>query len=311
MGWDDNFYFTKQERNGILVFFVASLTVLAITRYLPVAPSYQSDIDLKSFYNLSENPEYSGIEGDEEYGIGHDFTHSDSYKSNRNFFQKETFLFDPNTVSKDSLLRLGFSPFAAGNLVNYRNKGGKIRNIEKLKSIYGVDTVLVESLRPYIQFNDDPSKKYNTTEKITPISTVSLAFTELNSADSTDLIRIKGIGPYKANRILNYRDKLGGFLYPEQLMEIPQITDSLFNEIQHLLDVDESKIKAININTADYRALIRHPYMTQQAVNLILNYRKQHGAFKDPKEIKRIRAFNESFVNKILPYLSVSDHSEM
>jgi competence protein ComEA len=317
MGWKDHFYFTKQERNGIMVFMSASMIVWLVSNNWPVRKPPEIIPDLKAFYTNVESSGYFGTEGPDEYGIDRDL--SGSYSNvNRNrkdrykFTYGERFYFDPNTVSEDSLLRLGFSQFATTNLLNYRNKGGKIRNINKLKSIFGMDTSFVEYLKPFINFTAIETEfPITKPSKSAHISVVSLQFAELNSADSATLVNIRGIGPYKASKILAYRQRLGGFLNTEQLLEIPQIGDSLFNEIQHLLEADPEKIKKININTADYITLIRHPYLDKKSVNLILNYRKQHGPFGRAEEIKRIRAFSEDFVKKILPYLSIESMDDL
>ena len=41
----------------------------------------------------------------------------------------------------------------------------------------------------------------------------------LNTADTTALKRIPGIGSYYASRIADYRKKLGGFASAEQILE--------------------------------------------------------------------------------------------
>lgn len=317
MGWKEHIYFTKQERNGILVFMSASMLVWFLSNFWPVSKSEGKFPDLKAFYKNADSLEYFGTDGSDEYGIDRDFSGSYSGINNNRkerfkFTRGERFHFDPNTVSEDSLLRLGFSPFAASNLLNYRNKGGKIRNIDKLKSIFGMDTSFIEYLKPYINFSESETEFSGIKSKRSAnISVVSLQFAELNTADSINLVNIRGIGPYRASKILAYRQRLGGFLSTEQLKEIPQIGDSLFNEIQHFLEADPEKIKKININTADFTTLIRHPYLDKKSVNLILNYRKQHGPFGRAEEIKRIRAFTEDFVKKILPYLSVESVDDL
>jgi competence protein ComEA len=317
MGWKEHIYFTKQERNGIMVFMSASIFVWFVSKNWPVSNTHENIPDIKAFYKNVDSSEYYGIDGSDDYGIDRDLSGSYS-NENRNrkdrhkFTRGERFQFDPNTVSEDSLLRLGFSSFATTNLLNYRSKGGKIRNIDKLKSIFGMDTSFIEYLKPFINFPEFESEFPNARpNRSSHISVVSLQFAELNTADSNTLVNIRGIGPYKASKILAYRQRLGGFLSTEQLLEIPQIGDPLFNEIQHLLEADPEKIKRININTADYTTLIRHPYLDKKSVNLILNYRKQHGPFGRAEEIKRIRAFTEDFVKKILPYLSTESMDDL
>ncbi|MBK9257540.1 MAG: helix-hairpin-helix domain-containing protein [Saprospiraceae bacterium] len=310
MDWKDNFSFTRQERSGIITFLILSFFLVSVFKLFLRNDVANSDYKLTEYLLQADSTDF--FENSEENNIENDFSNkSQSYYNKEN--KKSTrlrFTFDPNLISEDSLLMLGFSKFAAKNLANYRNKGGKIQDSEKFKTIYGMDTVLINDLQDFIVISDifkhvnRPQYSKDNFSK-NEIKVVSLQFVELNSADSVQLTGIKGIGPYKASSIIRYRKRLGGFLDVEQILEVKGISDSLYLEIKDFMEVDENLINRININTADYKTLISHPYMEKNAVNLILNYRKQHGSFQSPKEIKRIRAFKEEFVNKILPYLSV------
>src|SRR3569833_3197280 len=55
---------------------------------------------------------------------------------------------------------------------------------------------------------------------------------ELNSADSAKLTELKGIGPSFARRIINYRNRLGGFINKEQLKEVYGMDDDRYAEMQ-------------------------------------------------------------------------------
>ncbi|MBC7883910.1 MAG: helix-hairpin-helix domain-containing protein [Saprospiraceae bacterium] len=128
----------------------------------------------------------------------------------------------------------------------------------------------------------------------------------MNSADSVQWVQLKGIGPYLSSKILKYRKRLGGFIYKKQLLESDIITDSLYHTLEPLLTLNNLELSKINLNTADYRTFINHPYFNSETIQAILKYRKQHGPFADPTHIRRIKSLKEEIGKKILPYLTVN-----
>lgn len=54
---------------------------------------------------------------------------------------------------------------------------------------------------------------------------------ELNSADTTELKRLKGIGSVLSARIVKYRKKLGGFTSVEQIRNVYGLSDETYHEI--------------------------------------------------------------------------------
>jgi DNA uptake protein ComE-like DNA-binding protein len=191
--------------------------------------------------------------------------------------------------------------------MRYREKGGKIRHIEQLMSIYGMDSAWVRQVADSINISRN-KPVFNTGKPRRdsfPIQKkMEVRMVDLNTADSLTLLEIRGIGPYFANKILNYRRRLGGYLKKSQLLEIPRMSDSLYQTIEKNFYVDTSRIDRIDINTADFKTFIRHPYFTSDIIQKILKYRKQNGPFEKAEHISRIRHLKESEGQKILPYLS-------
>ena len=110
----------------------------------------------------------------------------------------ESFRFDPNTASIDDLTRLGFSQKQAQSIDNYRKKGGRFRRKADFANSYVVEDSVFRRLEEYI---DIP--------KI-----------DINKADSALFETLPGIGKYFASKMVSYREELGGYSYPEQLMDI-------------------------------------------------------------------------------------------
>ncbi len=223
----------------------------------------------------------------------------------------ELFHFNPNLLSLDSLELLGFPPFLAQRLHNYRAKGGVFRKEADLLKLYGMPQPLYERLRPWIrippqaqlaQKNRKPPVSQHDEEGEKP-KAVAEPF-DLNTADSLQLIRIRGIGPVLSSRILKFRDGLGGFAQAEQVREVwglpPETADLL---LQQAYVKPGSSLRQLNINTAEAEALSRHPYISPRQASLIVAYRSQNGSFKQAEDLLRIHMLDENFVNKLKPYL--------
>ena len=95
---------------------------------------------------------------------------------------------------------------------------------------------------------------------------------ELNSADTTRLKMLRGIGSGYAKMIVAYREKLGGFYKAEQLLEVYKFPDETYQKIKHQLSVDTTLIRKIKINQATVKQLKSHPYISYyQALSIVEN----------------------------------------
>lgn len=133
----------------------------------------------------------------------------------------------------------------------------------------------------------------------------SITLIELNSADTTALKEIRGIGSVFAKRILKFRDALGGFISKDQLLEVYGIDREKFDQVSTQVLVDTLKLKKLNINTASVDDLNLHPYITKKQAVAIFNSRVKHGDFSKVEEIKNIALLNDSAYLKVVPYLTV------
>jgi competence protein ComEA len=125
-----------------------------------------------------------------------------------------------------------------------------------------------------------------------------------NVADSAALESIRGIGPAFASRILKYRNRLGGFYKKEQLMEVYGLDSAMFGLLEGQILVDPSSIRTININTATFEEMKKHPYLTYKQMNAIIQYRKQHGSYHSIVDLTKIAILNDEILRKIEPYLT-------
>ena len=161
----------------------------------------------------------------------------------------ESFRFNPNTVSVEDLQRLGFSEKQAASIDNYRQKGGVFRRKEDFAKSYVVADSVYQRLAPYI----------------------SIPKLDINKADSAAFTTLPGIGKYFAVKMVEYRTRLGGYTYPEQLMEIYRFDREKYDGLKDLITC--SAPKPYPIWTLPEDELAKHPYIGRAAARAIVLYR--------------------------------------
>lgn len=129
---------------------------------------------------------------------------------------------------------------------------------------------------------------------------------ELNDADTTTLMLLNGIGPAFARRIVKYRERLGGFIHKEQLLEVYGFTPALVEHVAPHLTFDSTSIRRLAINQAGLKELIRHPYMDYYFARNLVRLRSQGGTFATPDDLRAIPGADDSLLTKLLPYLDFS-----
>lgn len=129
---------------------------------------------------------------------------------------------------------------------------------------------------------------------------------ELNAIDSATLVKIPGIGAKTASIIINYRNKLGGFYSPYQISE--KLTwdgaqERMNDWCNNWLKSDQKLIRKIDINKADFKQILRHPYLNYEQTKAIVNYRDKHKTIKDISFLKMLEEFDQEDINKLEYYL--------
>lgn len=128
---------------------------------------------------------------------------------------------------------------------------------------------------------------------------------EINSADTAAFKKLKGIGSYYAKKIVDYRNKLGGFYTIDQIKEVYGIKPEVIEMNRLYLKVDTTLIHKININTVSKEDLKEHPYIRWNVANSIVLYRINHGKYKSVQNIQNSDLVNDELYRKIVRYLTL------
>lgn len=182
--------------------------------------------------------------------------HAEKVRQEMPYPRTESFVFNPNTVSMDDLQRLGFSRKQAQSIDNYRRKGGVFRRKSDFARSYVVSDSVYKRLEAYI----------------------SIPLIDLNQADSADFDSLPGIGGWFASKMIEHRERLGGYSYKEQLMDIYRFDQEKFDALSDLVTVSEPYRYPLWTLPAD--SLRIHPYIRNyETAHAIVLFRQN----SDPK----------------------------
>lgn len=281
------FKFTRREKRGSMIL----LLLLVGLMFLP------------KFFRTNQKPLVFEFTEEEKEQIEVLKTRSKNAKkqrekkySSRNSYEKKEYApplptepFDPDTMSALSWQGLGLSERQAEVLISYKVRSGGFYQIDQLYSAYVLDSARVDAWKPFMVFN----KKKPVEKKI-----------EVNSATAEELKSLRGIGEKLSERIVTYREKLGGYVSVEQIAEVYGLSAETFESIKTKITVDVNKVKKIEINHVEMKELAAHPYFTFQMAKLVVNYRLQHGPYSSMDELLKSKGIEIEDVRKVEPYIN-------
>ncbi|MDF7813317.1 helix-hairpin-helix domain-containing protein [Hymenobacter sp. YC55] len=235
--------------------------------------------------------------------------------------------FNPNSFTSTDWQARGLPQWLADRLVKYRDVVGGFRAKEQIRKAYGLSDTTYARLAPYMQLPEQlPPREARAYASRYPTSATSamgaaapstskfarkprnLQPFDLNSADTTQLMQIRGIGRGLSARVVEYRQRLGGFRDEGQLAEIYSLRDApdLVDSLRKYTFVRPGFVpSSLDVNNAPFEVLQAHPYMGKRLARVVVAYRQQHGPFHQPADLRQIRILDEAAFAKLQPYVVI------
>ncbi|RYG44325.1 MAG: helix-hairpin-helix domain-containing protein [Chitinophagaceae bacterium] len=313
--WIRNFFgFSQRETNGFLyILLFMGLCLVAAPLYKLTFPEYDAGADQQLLEEIVAQLETDSAENLPKYPAA---------KPEIIAGKLPTSSFDPNLLSAEEWQKMGLPAKIAQRIKNYQAKGGSFKVKEDVGKIYGFSEELYQKLYPLLAIPDRETflaernaSRYPKNEPRSPAYSTSrssyatnrkapLQLFDINKADTTQLMRIRGIGSKRAQWIINRRDKLGGFYSINQVSEVFGLDSAVVDSVQKYTFVaPDFSPKPIYINTITVDDLGRHPYFDFKIAKAIVAYRAQHGNFRKPEDLLKVKLVKPEVLQKARPYL--------
>lgn len=219
----------------------------------------------------------------------------------------ERFPFDPNTADSTQLLRLGLQPWQVRNIYKYRAKGGIYRQKEDFAKLYGLTVKQYRELEPYIRISKDylpaamlvGTRESRDSSLHYPVKIKENEHVVLNTADTTQLRTVPGIGTYYAKEIVRHGQWLGGYVSVDQLDEI----EGFPQESKKYFVIQGASPKKLNVNKLNLQQLRKHPYINYYQAKTILDYRRLHGKITSLDDLRLSKDFPPEAIRRLEPYV--------
>lgn len=297
--WKEYFSFSKKERIAviILLLLIACFTLLPYVYKVKRQPPVINKSLLAIAQKMAQ-PLPDSVAGN---------SYTETAATNKLSGATLLFPFDPNTLAEEGWMRLGLNPRLIRTILNYRSKGGRFRSAEDIRKIWGLRKEDADRLIPYVQVavQKEPVPGYKLPVPGNQKPLTGNRILDINTAKAEDWKTLPGIGDKLAARIVNYRERLGGFINLAQVKRTYGISDSVFALISPWLKADPENIPKADLNSVSAYELRQKTDIPAAVAQSIIVYRQQYGPYKLVEDLKKIAFMNDSLFQKIAPFVKV------
>ena len=216
-----------------------------------------------------------------------------------------------NRLDSAGWVQHGLSPRQAASAVRYRDAVGGFHNVKVLSRMRVLPDGWMKQHKGRLVFpaigmpESAPGESKSTLvpkEKDVAMNEAEPTggLVPLNTADSMELIALRGVGPWVAGRILQARRRWGGCAEAAQLGEALG-WDSLAQSIMPLFSCDAEQIERRCPDSLTAEGWRQLPGVGRREAETIVRYVGQHGG--DPKGLFACLALDSVHWERLLPYL--------
>tara|TARA_R110000744_G_scaffold140107_1_gene251342 strand:+ start:698 stop:1552 length:855 start_codon:yes stop_codon:yes gene_type:complete len=279
-----HFRFNKQERSGIFFFLLMVIVLQGVYYYVKANPSQK---ETSFVLNTREQDRIDSLR---------------IYQAKASI---KIYPFNPNYITDYKGYTLGLSTSELDRLFAYRAQGRFVNSVEEFQTVTQISDSLLNEISSYFEFPDWVGKNQSSKKKISFVKKEK-GTKDLNSATAEDLMEVYGIGETLSERIVKFRDRLGGFLVNEQLYDVyglkPEVAEKALLKFQV---IKVPTLDKININKAGIEELSQLIYINKSLASNIIDYRDKNGSFASFQELSNVDAFPTEKLDRIALYLSL------
>ncbi|MGN7514920.1 MAG: ComEA family DNA-binding protein [Allomuricauda sp.] len=284
MKFKSHFRFNKQERSGIFFLLLIVIVLQGGYYYVKANPSPRESV--------------FALNSSEQHKI-------DSLKAHQPEAIPKVYPFNPNYISDYKGYTLGLSASELDRLFAFREQGKFVNSAKEFQTVTQISDSLLHLISPYFKFPDWVRKNQTVKKTLSKPKKIT-AIQDLNSATAEDLKSVYGIGETLSERIVKFRDRLGGFLVNGQLYDVyglkPEVVERALLKFQV---IELPLVTKININKARAEELSQLIYIDKLLASNIIDYRDKNGLFVSLQELSQVDQFPTEKLDRIALYLSL------
>lgn len=302
--WDtDWLIFSRKTRRGAL-FLLVLFFIIAISPRIYKVLFVSNEVDSLTYKPIKEASfvDVQQVNSKQE---------SEQTTKNSPHFPKDKS--DPNTFSKSEWMAIGLSEKQAESVMKYKMSIDGFKSFDDLENVYVFNDEIVSLLKRNVKFeeknehkdlvlNDTVVKENNEPKKETNENT---SVYEINSVTKEELLSIKGIGPFFAEKIIEKRQAIGGYVALDQLLSIYNFDEDKLLEVRPYLTVNKENIKKLNLNLITVNQLKKHPEINWDTAKSIIDLRTELGAFTSLDQLLLSVYIDSDKYRKIAPYFTL------
>ncbi|EPH08293.1 hypothetical protein HMPREF9713_03245 [Myroides odoratimimus CCUG 12700] len=285
------YYYTKSQKRGL---FFLVLLVIAIQLYIYYPRS--SDQHIVDQYSTLFNDEYQK-----------QISLLDSINTIAIAKRDTIYPFNPNFITDYRGFVLGMSTEEIDRLLSFRKENKYVNSAKEFQQVTQVSDEWLKTYSTYFKFPDwvnNPKVKREYVEYSKPKVDVPIVAICINSATLEDLQKVRGIGPYYADKIMKEREKYGGFVSVQQLKFVYGLSEEVVNELyRHFKVMNAPTVTTLNINEASINQLKELPYMNYYIAREVVKHRSMNGDFVNKEGLLQIEKFPIDKIDIISLYL--------